>query len=83
MGCYIEPILIYGCKVWRILKQLEKEPEATGMCFLRRMLQISCVANRWNETLREADTTRSLINRMCKRQATFFWSRGEKRDTKV
>ena len=42
------------------------------MLFLSRMLQISMTAKKLNETvLLEADTTRSLINRICKRQVTF------------
>ena len=45
------------------------------MQFLRRMLQISWITKRSNETvtvLREADTTRSLIYRIRKRQTTFI-----------
>ena len=43
------------------------------MWFFRRMLRISWTAKKSNETvLREADKTRSLINRICKCQAAFF-----------
>ena len=45
------------------------------------MLRISWTAKKSNETvLREADTTRSLINRIRKRQAIFiFWPYAEKK----
>ena len=43
------------------------------MWFLWRMLQISWTAKKSNKTvLREADTTRSLINRLCKHRVTSF-----------
>ena len=41
LECYIEPIMMYGCEVWAISKQLQKKMEATEIWFLRRMLQIS------------------------------------------
>ncbi|GFO35529.1 endonuclease-reverse transcriptase [Plakobranchus ocellatus] len=43
------------------------------MWFLRRMLRISCTAKKTNDTvLEEAHTTRLLISKIRKRQATFF-----------
>ena len=70
---YIEPVLMYGCEAWTITKQIQKKLEAMEMWFLRRMLRIPWVEKKSNETvLREADTTRSLINKLRKRQATFF-----------
>ena len=70
---YIEPLLIYGWEAWTISKQIQKKLEDTEMWFLQRMLQISWTAKTSNETvLREVDT-RSLIHRICKRQATFFF----------
>ena len=40
---YIEPILMYGCEAWTILKQFQKELGATEniIWFLRRKLRIS------------------------------------------
>ena len=53
---------------------------ATEMFFLRRMPRISCIEKKSSETMfLEADTTKSLINRIRKRQATFF-GRREKQD---
>ncbi|GFO12756.1 endonuclease-reverse transcriptase [Plakobranchus ocellatus] len=73
LECYIEPILMYGCEAWTISKQTQKKLEATEMWFLRRMLQISWTAKKTNDTvLEEAHTTRLLISKIHKRQATFF-----------
>ncbi|GFN93972.1 endonuclease-reverse transcriptase [Plakobranchus ocellatus] len=73
LECYIEPILMYGCEAWTISKQTQKKLEATEMWFLRRMMQISWTAKKTNDTvLEEADTTRLLISKIRKRQATFF-----------
>ena len=72
LECYIEPIPMYECKAWPISKQLQKKLEATEMCFLQRILQISWTAKKSNKiVLQEADT-RSLINKALKDQATFF-----------
>ena len=73
LKCYVQPILMYGCQAWTISKQLQKKLEANKLWFLQRMLQISWSVKKSNETeLQETDTTKSLINRICKRQATFF-----------
>ena len=59
--------------VWTISKQIQKKLEAVEMWFLRRMLRIPWTAKKTNEeVLKEADTERSLINKIRKRQATFF-----------
>ncbi|GFN97261.1 mannosyltransferase [Plakobranchus ocellatus] len=73
LECYIEPVLMYGCEAWTISKQTQKKLEATEMWFLRRMLRISWTAKKTNDTvLEEAHTTRLLISKIRKRQATFF-----------
>ncbi|GFO24426.1 timeless-interacting protein [Plakobranchus ocellatus] len=73
LECYIEPILMYGCEAWTISKQTQKKLEATEMWFIRRMLRISWTAKKTNDTvLEEAHTTRLLISKIRKRQATFF-----------
>ncbi|GFO40770.1 ubiquitin carboxyl-terminal hydrolase 24 [Plakobranchus ocellatus] len=73
LECYIEPILMYGCEAWTRSKQTQKKLEATEMWFLRRMLRISWTAKKTNDTvLEEAHTTRLLISKIRKRQATFF-----------
>ena len=73
LQCYIEPILMYGCEAWTISKQTQRKLEAVEMWFLRRMLRISWTKKKTNEAvLEEAETTRSLIKNIRKRQATFF-----------
>ncbi|GFN77131.1 endonuclease-reverse transcriptase [Plakobranchus ocellatus] len=73
LECYIEPILMYGCEAWTISKQTQKKLEATEMWFLRRMMRMSWTAKKTNDTvLEEAHTTRLLISKIRKRQATFF-----------
>ena len=64
---------MYGCEAWTISKQSEKKLEAREMWFLQKMLRISWTEKKSKETeLLEADTTKSLINRIRKGQATFF-----------
>ncbi|GFR77827.1 endonuclease-reverse transcriptase [Elysia marginata] len=73
LQCYIEPILLHGCEAWTISKQIEAKLEATEMWFLRRMLRISWTERKSNETvLIEANSRRSLIKTIRKRQATFL-----------
>ncbi|GFS15739.1 endonuclease-reverse transcriptase [Elysia marginata] len=73
LECYIEPILMYGCETWIISKQAQGRLEATEMRFLRRMMRISWTAKKPNDTvLSETKTKRALINKIRKRQATFF-----------
>ena len=73
LQCYIEPILMYGCEAWTINKQIQKKLEAVEIWFPRRMLRIPWTAKKANqEVLKEAVTERSLLNRIRKRQATFF-----------
>ena len=64
---------MYGFETWTSSKQLQKKLEATEMWF--------CVKNTTNlmdckqikrKVLLEEDTTQSLINRIFKREATFF-----------
>ena len=75
LECYIEPILMYGCEAWTISKQAQKKLEAVEMWFLRRMMKISWMAKKSNDTvLKEAHTSRSraLVNKIRTRQTTFF-----------
>ncbi|GFR60265.1 ankyrin-1 [Elysia marginata] len=72
LQCYIEPILMYGCETWTINKKTHGKLKAVEMWFWRRMLRIPWTAIKTNEeVLNETETTRSLINRTRKRQATF------------
>ncbi|GFO45433.1 RNA-directed DNA polymerase from mobile element jockey [Plakobranchus ocellatus] len=73
LQCYIEPVLMYGCEAWTISKQIQNKLEATEMWFLRRMLRIPWTAKKTNErVLNEANTRRSLVKTIRKRQATFL-----------
>ena len=73
LECYIEPILMYGCEAWTISKQAQKKLEAVEMWFLRRMMKISWKAKKSNDTvLKEAHTSRALVNKIRTRQTTFF-----------
>ena len=54
-------------------KTRTKETGGNRNVVIRRMLRISLTAKISDETvLQEVDTIRSLTNRKCKRQATFF-----------
>ena len=67
LECYIEPILMYGCEAWTISKQAQKKLEAVEMWFLRRMMKISWMAKKSNDTaLKEAHTSRALVNKIRK-----------------
>ena len=73
LECYIEPILMYRCEAWTISKQAQKKLEAVEMWFLRRMMKISWMAKKSNDTvLKEAHTSRALVNKIRTRQTTFF-----------
>ena len=73
LKCYIEPLLMYGCEAWTISKQAQKKLEAVEMWFLRRMMKISWMAKKSNDTvLKEAHTSRVLVNKIRTRQTTFF-----------
>ena len=73
LECYIEPILMYGCEAWTISKQAQKKLESVEMWFLRRMMKISWMAKKSNDTvLKEAHTSRALVNKIRTRQTTFF-----------
>ncbi|GFR94941.1 endonuclease-reverse transcriptase [Elysia marginata] len=74
LECYIEPILMYGCETWIIIsKQTRGRLEATEMWFLQRMMRIPWIAKKPSDTvLSETKTKRALINKIRKRQATFF-----------
>ena len=65
LECYIEPILMYRCEAWTISKQAQKKIEAVEMWFLRRMMKISWMAKKSNDTvLKEAHTSRALVNKI-------------------
>ena len=64
---------MYGCEAWTLNKKMQKKLEAVEMWFLRRILRVPWTAKKPNETvLKEADTERRLLQKIRKRQATFF-----------
>ena len=50
---YVESILMYGYEAWTISKQVQKKLEATEMWFLWRMLRISWIVKKSNESVRK------------------------------
>ena len=64
---------MYGCEAWTINKQTQRRLEGVEMWFLRTMLRISWPAKKTNEMVsKEAETNRSLAQKIRKQQATFF-----------
>ena len=66
---------MYGCEAWTIPKQAQKKLEAVEMWFLRRMMKISWMAKKSNDSdtvLKKAHTSRALVNKIRTRQTTFF-----------
>ncbi|GFS03118.1 endonuclease-reverse transcriptase [Elysia marginata] len=64
---------MYGSEAWIITNKFKKKLEAVEIWFLRRMLKIPWTAKKTNErVLQEAQSKRSLLDKIRKRQATFF-----------
>ena len=64
---------MYGCEAWTISKQAQKKLEAVEMWFLRRMMKISWMTKKTNDTvLKEAHTSRALVNKIWTRLTTFL-----------
>ncbi|GFS11076.1 retrovirus-related Pol polyprotein LINE-1 [Elysia marginata] len=64
---------MYGSEAWTITNKFKKKLEAIEMWFLRQMLKIPWTAKKTNErVLQEAQSERSLLHKIRKRQATFF-----------
>ncbi|GFR73885.1 hypothetical protein ElyMa_003879900 [Elysia marginata] len=63
---------MHGCEAWTITKEIQRKIEAAEMWFFRRMLRVPWTAKKTNEEfLKETETTRSLMNRIRRRQAKF------------
>ncbi|GFR88765.1 retrovirus-related Pol polyprotein LINE-1 [Elysia marginata] len=63
---------MYGCEAWTITKKIQRKIEAAEMWFFRRMLRVPWTTRKTNEeVLKETETTRSLMNRIRRRQAKF------------
>ena len=72
LKAYVWSILLYGCECWTITNIIRKRLEATEMWFLRRILKISWTEKKSNqEVLKMANTERSLIKTIRKRQMKF------------
>ncbi|GFR76719.1 retrovirus-related Pol polyprotein LINE-1 [Elysia marginata] len=64
---------MYGSEAWIITNKFKKKLEAVEIWFPRRMLKILWAAKKTNErVLQEAQSKRSLLDKIRKRQATFF-----------
>ena len=73
LKAYVWSVLLYGCECWTISNNIQKKLEAIEMWFLRRVLKISWTEKRSNqEVLAMANTKRSLINTIRKRQMKFM-----------
>ncbi|BFZ00294.1 hypothetical protein BsWGS_03333 [Bradybaena similaris] len=51
LKCYIEPILLYACETWTMIRQAEKYLMAVEMWFLGRMQRISWTGRKTNEAV--------------------------------
>ena len=73
MKTYVWSVLLYGCECWTINKERERQLAAVEMWFIRRMMRISCREKKSNgAVLKDANSERSLIKTIRKRQLTFF-----------
>ena len=67
------PVLMYGCEVWTIRKEIDSRLKAIEVLFLHRMLRILYVNNNRDEgVLERVGTMMSLVKEVRKRQAVFF-----------
>ena len=70
---FVWSTLSYGCESWTISTNMKKRLEATEMWFLRRMMRISWTEMVTNEeVLRRAETRRSLLGTIRRRQLSFL-----------
>ena len=73
LECYIWSGLLYGCESWTLSADMKKKLKAAEMWFLRRMWRVPWTARRTNqEVLEMANTSRSLITIMRKRQLKYI-----------
>ena len=71
--CYVEPIMLYGCETWTLLKKDEKKLESAGMWFMRRMLKVKWTEKVTNdEVLRRMNKKRRILETIARRQTSFF-----------
>ena len=70
---YVWSVLVYGCECWTLNKDTVKKLEAVEMWFIRRMMRISWMEKRSNESiLKDANVERSLIKTVRQRQLQFL-----------
>ena len=73
MKTYVWAVLLYGCECWTMNSEVVKKLEATEMWFIRRMLRISWMEKRSNESvLKEANLERTLLKTIRQRQLQFL-----------
>ena len=70
---YVWSVLLYGCECWTINKETEKKLESAEMWFIRRIMRISWMDKKSNESvLKDANLERSLIKTIRRRQLQFL-----------
>jgi len=70
---YVWSVLLYGCEAWNVSKNMEEKLASLELWFYRRMLKVSWMDKVRNElVLERAETCRSLIKMITKRQMSFF-----------
>ena len=71
--CYVEPIMLYGCETWTLLKKDKKKLESAEMWFMRRMLKVKWTEKVTNdEVLRRMNNKRRILETIARRQTSFF-----------
>ena len=62
LKCLVWPVMLYGCEAWTHRKADDKRIEAAEMWFYRRLLRVTWIDKRTNESvLEELGTTRNLL----------------------
>ena len=71
--CYVEPIMLYGCETWTLLKKDKKKLESAEMWFMRRMLKVKWTEKVTNdEVLRRMNNKRRILETIARRQTSFL-----------
>ena len=61
LKCFVWPVVLYGCKVWTMKKEDERQVEAAELWFYRRLLRVNWTDRRSNESImNEMGTIRKL-----------------------
>ena len=81
---YVWSVLLYGCETWNISRNMEERLSSVEMWFYRRMLRVSWMDKLGNQTtLERAETHKTLVTTIAKRQMSIFWSCMQRRETRI